>query len=135
MDLAGDDYGSSEDEFPATKSSTTQELDRTPSDRHGFVFKHNQGVPLPDSREFHPLASQIPFLLDAYAENVNLCAQIVHMPTAIQMTRHVRGGNLASLTPANEALVMAMCYAAVTSMEEDDVICNPKELYYSHSKC
>lgn len=37
------------------------------------------------------------------------------------MMRGMRGNDVSSLTPANEALMFAISYAAVTSMEEDDV--------------
>ena len=50
-------------------------------------------------------------------------AQIVHMPTVTKMARNLRG-DMSSLTPANEALLFAIYYAAVTSMEDDDVMQN-----------
>jgi hypothetical protein len=71
--------------------------------------------------EFHPLPSQIPFLITTFAENVNLLAQVVHIPTVSKMIRELPGSNLKALTPPNEALMFAIYYAAITSMEEDDV--------------
>lgn len=121
MDLTGANSDSSEEEYPQGKTPSTQELDRTPSERHAFLFRHNLGTSTPNSREFHPLPSQIPFLLNTYAENVNIFVQIVHMPTITRMTREVRRGDMSNLAAANEALLFAIYYAAVTSMEEDDV--------------
>lgn len=121
MDLGGHDDDSSEDESPPGSTPSTQELDRTPSERHAFLFGHNLGISAPNSREFHPLPSQVPFLLECYSSNVNFFVQIVHMPTVTKMVRAIRGGDLSSLTPSNEALLFAIYYAAVTSMEDDDV--------------
>lgn len=124
--LAGGEYDSSEDEDEDSSGSgktpsTTHELDRTPAERHAFLFGHGLGTPAPDLRTFHPLPSQIPFLLDVFSENVNIVAQVVHMPTVRKMMRGLRSGDRSALTPANEALMFAIYYAAITSMEEDDV--------------
>jgi hypothetical protein len=107
---------------------STQELDRTPSERHAFLFKHNLTSAFlnsnaPDLREFHPLPSQIPFLLDVFSENVNSLGQVVHMPTITKVVRDLRG-DVTKFTPANEALMFSIYYAAITSMEEDDVQLN-----------
>ena len=118
--LAGEESDSLEDEA-SPKTPSTQELGRTPSERHAFLFRHNLN-PLPtDVREFHPLPSQIPFLLDVFSENVNFILQIIHLPTVTKMVRDLRGGYTTRLTPANEALMFSIYYAAITSMEEDDV--------------
>ena len=119
---AGDDSDTSEDDDVSSpgKSSSTRELERTPSDRHAFLFRHNLSPSAPDLREFHPLPSQIPFLLDIFSENVNSLTQVVHMPTITKMVRGLQG-NMTKLSPNNEALVFSIYYAAITSMEEDDV--------------
>ena len=74
-----------------------------------------------DLREFHPLPSQVPFLLDMFSENVNSILRIVHVPTIAKMVRGLRGNDMMSLTPANKALMFSIYYAAITSMEDDDV--------------
>lgn len=107
-----------EDSSPGKTSSSIQGYEHTPSERHAFLFGHNLGPSTPDLRDFRPLPSQIPFLLDIYSENVNGIMQVVHMPT---ITKMVRGSRGSSLTPANEALMFSIYFAAVTSMEEDDV--------------
>ncbi|KAI1323304.1 hypothetical protein F5Y16DRAFT_403606 [Xylariaceae sp. FL0255] len=126
--LAGGDGESSDDEFydehiPGSSPSTL-ELDRTPSERHAFLFQHNLNSSLSSSHDFHPLPSQIPFLLDIFSDNVNLIVQIVHMPTIRKLVRPSRGGTTVQLTPVNEALLFAIYYAAITSMEEEDVTSN-----------
>lgn len=72
-------------------------------------------------RDCHPLPSQVPFLIDTFAQNVNMIAQVVHVPTVRKLVRDVPGGNLSALGPADSALTFAIYYAAITSMEEADV--------------
>jgi hypothetical protein len=119
--LSGGDSDSSEDEDSPGKAPSMEELDRTASERNGFMFRHNLGGSVRNLREFHPLPSQVPFLLSTYSENVNLFTQIVHMPTVTKMSRKQRGPDMSTLTLAEEALLFSMYYAAVTSMEDDDV--------------
>ena len=118
---AGDESDSSVDEASPGKTPSTQELKRTPSERHAFLFRHNLSPSVHDLGEFHPLPSQIPFLLDVFSENVNIFMQIVHIPTITKMIRGLRGNGMTRHTPANEALMFSIYYAAITSMEEDDV--------------
>ncbi|KAJ5219976.1 hypothetical protein N7468_009180 [Penicillium chermesinum] len=120
---AGDSNTSDDEDESSYRTPSTQELGRSPSERHAFMFRHNLNSAMPDLREFHPLPSQIPFLLEVYAENVNIMARTLHMPTVSKMIRDLRG-DMTKLTPANEALLFAIYYAAVTSMEEADVTMN-----------
>ena len=119
--LAGDESDNSEDELLPEKIPSTQELERPPSERYAFLFRHNLSPLAPDLRDFHPLPSQIPFLLDVFSENVNSLVQIVHMPTITKMFRDLRGSGMTRCTPANQALMFSIYYAAITSMEDDDV--------------
>lgn len=122
--LAPDDLDTSDEEdWSPGKTPSTQEIERTPEDRNAFIFRHNLLPSTPDLRDFHPLPSQIPFLLDVFSENVNAFLQCVHEPSTRKMIRDLRG-DMARLTPANEALMFSIYYAAVTSMEEEDVIMN-----------
>ncbi|TVY14646.1 Bikaverin cluster transcription factor bik5 [Lachnellula arida] len=119
------DSDTSEDEAsPGKSASSTQELQRTPMERHAFLFRHNLSPSTPDIREFHPLPSQIPFLLDIFSDNVNSIMRIVHIPTITKMVRDLRGSDMTSLSPANEALMFSIYYAAITSLDEDDVKTN-----------
>ncbi|KAJ5885107.1 hypothetical protein N7495_009617 [Penicillium taxi] len=120
-----EDSTSSEEETSMSSQNTpsTLELERSPSERHAFLFRHNLHSSTSDLREYHPLPSQIPFLLDVFAANVNAYAQVIHLPTVTKMIRDLRG-DMTRLTPANEALVFSIYYATVTSMEEDDININ-----------
>ena len=119
--LAGDDSESSDDEVSTGKSPSTYELQRAPIQRNAFLFQHGMSPASQDLRELHPLPSQIPFLLDVFSENVNFIMQFVHMPTVRKMVRGLRSNDSEQLTPANEALMFSLYYAAITSMEDDDV--------------
>lgn len=121
LELAGYDSDSSVDERSPEISHVTRELERTPLERHAFLFRHNLSPPSRDLREFHPLPSQIPFLLDTFAESVNFILQIVHIPTVRKMVRGVRSGDMTLLTPANEALMFSIYYATIASMDDDEV--------------
>ena len=118
---AGNESDSLEDEASPEKSPSTQDVERTPLERNAFLFRHNLGPSTPNLREFHPLPSQIPFLLDVFSENVNFIIQVVHVPTIAKMVRDLRGSDMTHLTPSNEALMFSIYYATITSMEEDDV--------------
>ncbi|KAJ4393606.1 hypothetical protein N0V93_002819 [Gnomoniopsis smithogilvyi] len=123
MDLAGYNSDSSaEDQHQSVPS--TQELDRTPPERHGFLFRHNLASSPSDAHEFHPLPSQVPFLLNTYSENVNFFMQVVHMPTITNTIRKSRGSSSSKLAPSDEALLFSIYYAAIISMEDEDVITN-----------
>ncbi|OTB16740.1 hypothetical protein K445DRAFT_317031 [Daldinia sp. EC12] len=122
--LATEDYDSSEDEDSLSKTPSTQELDRTPSQRHAFLFRHNLNSHEPDIREFHPPPSHISFLVNVFYQNINILTQVVHMPTLNKMVQSLLDRGPSILSPANEALMFAIYYAAVTSMEEEDVIAN-----------
>ncbi|KAJ5762251.1 uncharacterized protein N7511_005633 [Penicillium nucicola] len=122
--LQMEDSDTSDAETSPEKTPSTQELEQTPSDRHAFLFRHNLSTAAPNLTNLHPLPSQIPFLLDVFAENVNIVLQIVHLPTIKAMVRDWRSREMKELTPVNEALMFSIYYAAITSMEEDDVMTN-----------
>jgi hypothetical protein len=119
--LAEAGLDSSDDEGLSGTSPSTYELERTPAARHAFLFRHNLNSSGPDLRELHPLPSQVPFLLDVFSDNINYAVHIVHMPTINKMAKRSRGNGTTQLSPANEALMFSIYYAAITSMEEDDV--------------
>lgn len=114
--LAAGDSDSSEDDEPPP----TRELDRTPSERHGFMFGHNLGGSAPDFGQFRPLPSQVSYLIETFSTNVNYFLQIAHIPTVEAMVRQNRTKET-ELSAANEALLFSIYYAAVNSMEDEDV--------------
>lgn len=122
--LAGNVYDSSEDEaLPGMNRYTKSknELDRTPIERHAFLFQHNWNVADTDLRKYHPSKSEMLFLLKTFAHNVNIFVQVIHVPTVTRMIDGLSDGDYNSLAPNNEALLFSICYAAVTSMDDDHV--------------
>ncbi|PYH41783.1 Zn(II)2Cys6 transcription factor [Aspergillus saccharolyticus JOP 1030-1] len=103
---------------------SVSEVERTASERHAFIFGLNWNPTSPDLRELHPLPSQITFLLETFAENVNYFLGIVHIPTVSQVVRDWRQNGMKSLSPSNEALLFSIYYATIASMEEEDVMAN-----------
>jgi hypothetical protein len=118
--LSGSESDGSEDGVLPARSTSTRELERTPLERYAFLFRHDSSSSVSDLHELHPLPSQIPFLLNVYSENVNCFLQAVHMPTVTKMVRSMRS-DAARPMPNNEALMFAIYYAAIISMEEEDV--------------
>lgn len=55
-----------------------------------------------------------------YKENVDPIVKVVHVPTVEKLVNQTRK-DLDNLTPANEALMFAIYFAAITSMDENDV--------------
>ncbi|TGO58939.1 hypothetical protein BOTNAR_0172g00250 [Botryotinia narcissicola] len=120
---ADSDISSNDDDVPDRVVSTL-EHERTPSERHGFLFKNNLSLSDSDLSKLRPLPSQIPFLLNVYCENIHVFMRIVDIPAITDMIRELRGNKDKELTPPNEALMFSIYYATVTSMEEDEVISN-----------
>ena len=119
--LAEDESDGSEDDASPEKMLSEKQSERTPSEHHPFLFRHNLSPSGPNLRDLRPLPSQIPFLLEVFSENVNVLLRIVHMPTVAKMVRDLRHDSATQLAPSNEALMFSIFYATVISMEEDEV--------------
>lgn len=91
---------------------------RSGGDHHAFVLGYRSADV--DLRPLHPLPSQIPYMWQVYQENVDPIVKILHVPTVEILVKETRK-NLDSLTPGNEALMFAIYFAAITSMDEEDV--------------
>ena len=80
-----------------------------------------------DLRPLHPLPSQIPFMWQIFQENVDPIVKVLHVPTMNRLIRDVRN-NLDTLTPPTEALMFSIYYAAMTSMNDEEVRVMPRSL-------
>ncbi|KAF7943978.1 hypothetical protein EAE96_010390 [Botrytis aclada] len=120
---ADSDISSNNEDVPE-RTVSALEHERTPSARHGFLFKHNLNLSDSDLSRLRPLPSQIPFLLKVYCENIHVFVRIVDISAITDMIRELRGNKEKELTPANDALMFSIYYATITSMEEDEVISN-----------
>lgn len=112
-----------DDDFPSNKGTpSTLELGRTPSDRHAFFFGSSPSFAGDDLGSLHPLPSQVPFILNIFQENINSMCLIVHMPSLHALTRKQLPSTSDSLSAPDEALLFAIYYATITSMEDADVL-------------
>ncbi|KAM6537671.1 hypothetical protein FALCPG4_003579 [Fusarium falciforme] len=92
-----------------------------PADHHSFIFGYRSAdVNLEKCR---PLPSHIPFLWSVYQENVEPLIKVLHIPSMEPIFRDARK-NHEQLSPGNEALVWAIYYAAITSLEPEEVRAN-----------
>ncbi|CAH0056476.1 unnamed protein product [Clonostachys solani] len=90
-------------------------------DHHAFIFGYKSADV--DLRGCHPLPSHIPYLWSVFRENVDPLIKILHVPTGEEILRDARK-NPSILSPGNAALVFAIYYSAVVSMEPDEVRTN-----------
>lgn len=109
----GSDDGSS----PSTLNLYTDQVDH-----HGFVLGYSSSNV--DLRKLHPLPSQIPFIWQVYQENVDPLVKVLHVPSMNKTIRDLRN-NMNDISPGLEALMFAIYYASITSMEEDEVRGSP----------
>lgn len=108
----GSDDGSS----PSTLNPYPDQVDH-----HGFVLGYSSSNV--DLRKLHPLPSQIPFIWQVYQENVDPLVKILHVPSMNKTIRELRS-NMNDISPGMEALMFAIYYASITSMEEEEVKVN-----------
>ena len=113
--LADEESDFSEDGNSPGKSS--HDAEQAATERHGFLFGHNIGSPGSSTEDLHPPPSQVPLLLAIFTRNVNALIQVVHMPTAMTMVQKRQE----TQSHANDALLFAIYYATIASMEEEDV--------------
>ena len=102
-------------------SSSAVEADRSPLDRHAFLLKHILSFASHDTSALLPMASQIPFLLEVFSERVHFVIGLPHLPSLKKLLQHRRSGRMESTLPGEEALVFSVFYAAICSLDEDEV--------------
>ncbi|KAL7620876.1 hypothetical protein AAE478_009874 [Parahypoxylon ruwenzoriense] len=111
-----DSDGSEDGNSPATFNPYSDQVDH-----HGFVLGYSSSNV--DLRKLHPLPSQIPFIWQVYQENVDPLVKILHVPSMNKIIRELRS-NMNDISPGMEALMFAIYYASITSMEEEEVKVN-----------
>lgn len=73
-----------------------------------------------DLKPLHPLPSQIPFYWQTFLENVQPLVKLLHTPTMSKVIKEVQN-NLDSLSRSTEALMFAIYFATITSMNASEV--------------
>jgi hypothetical protein len=89
--------------------------------QYSFLFQRTSASSSSSSHDFRPLPAQIPFLLEMFSENVYPLLCIVHMPSIKRMVHNMRESGAIELSTSDQALLYSIYYAAIVSMEEDEV--------------
>lgn len=112
---------------------TTGELSPTIATMSTFGANHTHGIGralLPtnipasysdDTSRLLPMVSQMPFLLDIYAERVHSIICIPHLPSLQALFRQHRTTTNPKLTADEDALIFATLYAAICSLDDEEV--------------
>ncbi|XP_044719785.1 fungal specific transcription factor domain-containing protein [Hirsutella rhossiliensis] len=108
------DYDGTPTDSPATGISSY-------TDHHSFVLGYRSADV--DLRKCHPLPSHVTFLWSVYQENVEPLIKLLHIPTTDLILRDARK-NSDNLSPGQEALAFSIYFAAVTSLEPEEVVTN-----------
>lgn len=102
-------------------SKSAAEADRMPLDRHDILLKYSLSSTSHDASTYLPMASQVPFLLEVYSERVHFIIGLPHLPSLKKRLQQRRGGRMENLSPCEEVLVFSVFYAAICSLDEDEV--------------
>ncbi|KAI0204627.1 fungal-specific transcription factor domain-containing protein [Astrocystis sublimbata] len=88
-------------------------------DHHGFILGYSSSDV--DLRKLHPLPSQMLFYWQVYTENVDPIVKLLHVPAMTKIIKEL-GSDMSTITPGIEALMFAIYFAAITSMEHEEVV-------------
>ncbi|KAK3326070.1 fungal-specific transcription factor domain-containing protein [Apodospora peruviana] len=119
--LAGEDSDVSEDQ---NDEHDDDGAERAAEERHSFLFGHNIGGSTTTTENLHPPPSYVPLLFALFTRNVNVLVQVVHMPSLVEIAQNMQqqqSSNDSKRSNANEALLFAVYYATIVSMEDEDV--------------
>ncbi|KAF4987964.1 hypothetical protein FDECE_15226 [Fusarium decemcellulare] len=117
---AGDDEFDEYEDDTSPDQSPPQNL-AADSDHHSFLLGYRSADV--DLIGLHPLPAQASFLWQIYLENVEPIIKVLHIPTMSRLMTKVRRGEH-DLRAGEEALVFAIYYSAVVSMEAQEVQAN-----------
>lgn len=107
-----------EEALDSDYEESPRDTDSPSSVHHDFILGYQStNVNL---REWHPSPAHVAFLWSVYQENVEPLIKILHVPTTDAIIRQARH-NYDTLTPGHQALVFAIYFAAITSLEPDEV--------------
>jgi hypothetical protein len=103
----------SDEELPILPTDTITE-----PNHQSFIMGYNSSDV--DLKSLHPLPSQIPFYWQTFLENVHPLVKILHAQTMNKVIKEVQN-NLSSLSESTEALMFAIYFATITSMNSSEV--------------
>lgn len=70
--------------------------------------------------DLYPLPSQMLFLWQIYTDNIDPLMKVLHVPTMTKVVRELKG-TYQSLDYSMQALVLAISFAAIISLDDDEV--------------
>ncbi|KAF5680882.1 hypothetical protein FHETE_270 [Fusarium heterosporum] len=114
--LTDEDFDDSEDETPDDSPAAALS-----ANHNAFIFGYRTADV--DLENHWPLPSHIPFLWSVYQDNVEPLLKVLHIPTMEPIFRDARKDRK-QLSPAHEALVWSIYYAAIMSLEPEEVQAN-----------
>ena len=100
--------------FPVMSLSNHQSGSRF----HNFLLRHTAAARLQD--DSCPPPSQMAYLWRIYVDNVDPFVKILHVPSMAKIIHEIQGSSQ-SLSPSMHALVMAVAFAAVMSLDDVEV--------------
>ncbi|KAM0248593.1 hypothetical protein ACHAP5_003319 [Fusarium lateritium] len=118
MELLNDEDEEDDFEDNITPEQSPPQGAGSERDHHSFLLGYNSSDV--DLTGLHPLPAQSSFLWQIYLENIEPLVKVLHIPTMSRLMTQVRRGEH-DLRSGDEALVFAIYYSAVTSMEKDEV--------------
>ncbi|TVY83486.1 Bikaverin cluster transcription factor bik5 [Lachnellula suecica] len=113
--LADHEFNSDSDTPVAPNDSVTE------PNHQSFIMGYNSSDV--NLKNLHPLPSQIPFYWQAFLENVHPLVKLLHAPTMGKTIKEIQN-NLDSLGKSTEALMFAIYFATITSMNGNEVQTN-----------
>ena len=97
----------------------------TAPDHQGFILGYSSSDV--NLKGLHPLPSQIPFYWETFLENVHPLTKLIHAPTMSKFIKEVQN-NLDSLNRSTEALMFAIYFATITSLNLEEVCLDVSKL-------
>jgi len=111
--------GGSDEPEPTRENNDVDGSLATADHCHGYIF----GTPCAPAAEEdlpYPLPSQVPFLWRTYVDNVDPFIKILHVPTVEEIITQAKG-KLDHQSPSFQALLFAVCLAAIASLDANEV--------------
>ncbi|KAF2756595.1 hypothetical protein EJ05DRAFT_69819 [Pseudovirgaria hyperparasitica] len=107
----------------ASSSSSSEMINRSQTACYtpAFLLRHTKNDKVHDTASLLPLPSQLPFLLEIYAERIHSIVGIPHLTSLRSLLQQHRTGFTQSTPSSNHALMFAVFFAAVCSMDEQEV--------------
>jgi hypothetical protein len=112
------------DDDDATTSSDDSQSEAPPAARHAFLFGHNLRGGPPPLEQFKPAPQHFPYLFQIFVDNVSMLLQVVHVPSVAGTMRRLKNGIAPDMKLSDQALMFAVFYASVMSMEEEEIVTN-----------